>query len=314
MTSELQCIYVGSRALLNICDRKSSVPVPDFDGLNPELYKDLQPNEILHVCPQALKNFVTKVLPKITVPFILLTNNSDWTTSEDIQSEFNTLIQSPFLTHWFAQNCIIQHPKITQIPIGLDYHTLAPYRKQVFAWTKPEIHPWGIKHDPVHQESQLVSLQKVSLPFYERHVKAYANFQFLMTTRYGKIDRIDAFQTVPKSLVYYEPSKCTRITCWQNMIDYAFVLSPHGNGLDCHRTWEALCLGCIPIIKTSGLDSLFEDLPVWIVNAWSEVTEENMKAKINEFRERTFRYERLTLSYWRDRIYSFKSPTSSEVS
>jgi hypothetical protein len=95
-----------------------------------------------------------------------------------------------------------------------------------------------------------------------------------------------------------------------NMIDYAFVVSPHGNGLDCHRTWEALCLGCIPIVKTSGLDPLFEDLPVWIVNSWSDVTEENMKAKINEFRERTFRYERLELSYWRDRIYSSKASTS----
>ena len=30
-----------------------------------------------------------------------------------------------------------------------------------------------------------------------------------------------------------------------------FVLSPPGNGIDCHRTWEALFLGAIPIVKRS---------------------------------------------------------------
>ena len=86
------------------------------------------------------------------------------------------------------------------------------------------------------------------------------------------------------------------------MVKHAFVLSPHGNGLDCHRTWEALCLGCIPIIKTSGLDQLFEGLPVWIVQDWTDVTETNMRSKIEEFRNRTFQYEKLTLGYWQSKI------------
>lgn len=306
----LDCKFVGSRGLLNSCDRKSPTPVPDFDGLNPELYKNLEPNEVLHVCPQALRNFVNKVLPNITVPFILLTNNSDWTIPEDVQKEFDVLIEHPLLTHWFSQNCVIDHPKITRIPIGLDYHTLTPTRKQTFVWSQPERHSWGLKAEPVVQEEQLINLKNVSKPFWERELKAYANFQFLMTTRYGKVDRVECLNTVPKNLVFYEPTKCTRDVSWNNMIKYTFVLSPHGNGLDCHRTWEALCLGCIPIVKSSKIDPLFEDLPVWIVNAWSEVTEENMKNKINEFRERTFRYERIELSYWRNRISASKTSIS----
>lgn len=303
----LSCNYVGSRGLLVTSDRYSPFPVPDFDGLNPELYNNLISNEVLHVCPQALDNFVRKVLPKITTPFILITNNSDLTIPDDVFYEFNILINNQYLKHWFAQNCIIDHPKITRIPIGLDYHTLMPTRKQTFSWSPPEKHPWGIKQDPILQEKQLIDLKTASLPFWKREVKAYANFQFLMTTRYGKIDRIECFNTVPNQLVYYEPYKCTRDICWKNMIEYAFVLSPQGNGIDCHRTWEALCLGCIPIIKSSGLDPLFENLPVWIVHSWTEVTEENMTQKINEFRERTFGYDRLTLNYWRNCISSAKS-------
>lgn len=298
----MDCKYVGSRGLLNSCDRKSLTPIPDFDGLNPALYVGLMENEVIHVCPQALKNFVSKVLPHLTKPFILMTNNSDWTIPDDVKNEFFEIVGSPFLTHWYAQNCVINHPKITRIPIGLDYHTLTPSRKANFAWSQPEKHSWGIKHEPIYQEQQLVDLRKVSEPFEKRELKCYGNFQFLMGTRYGKIDRIECFNTVPNQLVYYEPYKCERIKSWTNMIEYAFVLSPHGNGLDCHRTWEALCLGCIPIVKTSGLDPLFEDLPVWIVSSWTEVTEENMRDKINEFIRRIFRYDKLELGYWQTLI------------
>lgn len=307
MTSELYCKYVGSRALLNICDRKATIPVPDFDGLNPTVYENIQEGEILHVCPQALPNFVSKVLPKINKRFILVTNNSDLTIPDDVEKEFFAIILNPYLIHWFAQNFLLDHPLVSRIPIGLDYHTLIPSRKQSFAWSQPERHSWGIKMDPILQEKQLITLASTAKPFWEREQKAYANFQFLMTTRYGKVDRIDAYQTVPKDLVYYEPAKCVRDICWNNMTRYAFVLSPHGNGLDCHRTWEALCLGCIPIVKSSGLDPLFKDLPVWIVYSWKDVTEENMKCIINEFRERTFRYERLTTGYWTDRIAAAKT-------
>jgi len=309
----MNCKYVGSRGLLLLADRKSQVAVPDFDGLNPTLYDNLQPNEVLHICPQALNNFVTKVLPNIKTPFILLTNNSDYTIPDDVQKQYEILINHPLLTHWFSQNCIVSHPKLTRIPIGLDYHTLIPRYKKSFSWADPipivEDHPcgWGLRKPPIDQEKDLVNFKNLSKPFWERECKAYANFQFLMTTRYGKVDRTDAYNTVLRELVFYEPLRCIRDICWKNMTKYAFVLSPQGNGLDCHRTWEALCLGCIPIIKTSGIDQLFEELPVWIVNSWSEVTEENMKSKINEFRERTFRIERLELSYWRDRIYSAKT-------
>jgi hypothetical protein len=54
----------------------------------------------------------------------------------------------------------------------------------------------------------------------------------------------------------------SRSQTWGEMCKYSFVLSPFGNGYDCHRTWEALLLGCIPIMKKSRIDSLFKYLPV----------------------------------------------------
>lgn len=305
---ETYCTYVGSFALLKSASHRSPIPVSDFDVLDPNWYSKLYPQCILHVCPQALPNFVSKVLPSIQVPFKLITNNSDCTIPDDFQTESDTLLNNPLLETWFAQNCVGTHPKFVKIPIGLDYHSLRPPSEIVRTiWQKqsPKVqaekrHMWGTKKHPMEQELELRNFKNTSKPFWERQPKAYANFQFMMWTRYGKTDRPDAMENVPKDLVFYQPLKATRDICWKNMIDLAFVLSPHGNGLDCHRTWEALCLGCIPIVKSSGIDSLFDDLPVWIVKEWKDVTLDGMKQKLEEFKSKSFKYEKLTLAYWRN--------------
>jgi len=66
-------------------------------------------------------------------------------------------------------------------------------------------------------------------------------------------------------------------------------------------------LGCIPIVRTSPVDSLFEGLPVYIVQDWSEVTEDNLKKVLTDFSQRTFDLNRLTLSYWMRQINAKKS-------
>jgi hypothetical protein len=85
-------------------------------------------------------------------------------------------------------------------------------------------------------------------------------------------------------------------------------LSPPGGGLDCHRTWEALILGCIPIVKRFNipLENVYADLPVLIVDDWEDVTEELLVSTIKDFNSRTFDYNKLTLKYWVDLIYSQK--------
>ena len=100
----------------------------------------------------------------------------------------------------------------------------------------------------------------------------------------------------------------TRLKTWNKQKEYAFVISPHGGGYDCHRLWEALILGCIPIVKTSPIDTLYEGLPVLIVKEWSDVTIELLTKTIVEFKEKEinkeFVYEKLSLQYW---IHKFKS-------
>ena len=86
-------------------------------------------------------------------------------------------------------------------------------------------------------------------------------------------------------------------------------VSPHGNGLDCFRTWEAIYLGCIPIVKTSMIDDLYDNLPVLIVKDWSDITRELLEETLIWYKENVslFCFEKLKLSYWIEKIYSYKN-------
>jgi len=91
---------------------------------------------------------------------------------------------------------------------------------------------------------------------------------------------------------------------------YPFWLSPRGNGLDCHRTWEALYLDVIPIVWNSTLNSLYIDLPVIILDERSEITEQFLRAKLKEIATNkvknptVYRFEKLRFSFWRRLVLS----------
>ena len=83
--------------------------------------------------------------------------------------------------------------------------------------------------------------------------KIYVNFTN-ENDRFG--DRKKSLSTIPKNLLVINNAFVPRTTNWLNIKKFTFVLSPFGNGMDCHRTWEALSLGSIPIIKGNGFSNL----------------------------------------------------------
>ena len=51
----------------------------------------------------------------------------------------------------------------------------------------------------------------------------------------------------------------------------SFVLSPPGNGADCHRTWEAIYLGSVPIVKSKFWPFNGYALPSLVLQDWEEL-------------------------------------------
>ena len=56
-----------------------------------------------------------------------------------------------------------------------------------------------------------------------------------------------------------------------------FVPSPAGNGLDCHRTWEAFYLGAVPVVLKSEYTG-DESWPVLVIDSWERFVRLEPKA------------------------------------
>jgi hypothetical protein len=256
-------------------------------------------NMSIYICSDLLHFFVNKILPLIKHTFTLVTGDSDLCVPREAlsQEETFTLLNSTYLNKWFIQNTqVIDNDKIVQMPIGMDYHTISEGKGHI--WQLP-----SEKRSPLDQELILQDIinqnNKNNNTFSNREPKIYVNFT-VCNDRFKQ--RQDSLNKINKDLLVLNQEFTPRTANWLQTAKYAFVLSPAGVGLDCHRTWEALLLGCIPIVNAAKFTKLFEDLPVLMVTDWSEVTEELLKKTLITFSERTFNYDKLTLGYWTNQI------------
>lgn len=287
---ENDCTFINSVGFQKSCNIDIRNPIETNIGQ--------KNHKIIYIRTDILSKIYTS-LKNIHHKFILVSGCTDYTNPNDIFPDSRTFIEfieNKNITKWFVQNNIYMHPKIVHLPIGLDYHTLNSNTPLY----------WGPNRKPIVQENELISIKNIAKPFYERQLYIYSTCHLFTTTKFGK-DRINAIQTIPRKLLYLEKNKISRLETWKNQIHYSFVLSPHGNGLDCHRTWEAIVLGCIPIVKKSLIDTLYSNLPVLIVNNWNEVNEELLNHTIQLYKDRSFHYDKLTLKYWMNLMKHYES-------
>lgn len=292
---ENNCQLHSSRGILKSCDLYPKNPISSFDKIINYTISN-EKIKVIYICNTAIKEFFLNLKKYIKGKFIVVSGDSDNPIPEShfTESQFQKILSSKRLIHWFCQNLTYQHPKLTNLPIGMDYHTI--YNSNIY---------WDSKKTPLQQETELLKIRGESSPFWRRKRLVYSNFHFSLSGKYC-YDRRDAMSQIDKSLIYYEPNKKKRLDNWKTQSEYTFVASPHGNGLDCHRTWEALNLGCIVIVKTSPLDPMYRGLPVLIVKEWSDINQKLLNRTIVDFKSKQFNYDKLTLNYWKDLIYKYK--------
>ena len=242
------------------------------------------------MCTDALGVFAVNFLPRISRPFVLVSGDSDRPVDDGILShpEVIKILKSDLLLGWHAQNLAAEHPKLFPMPIGLDYHTM---------WNRPGM--WGIAPiAPIAQEHLMLSVLGSAPYLAHRYLGAYCNWQFAL----DRGDRQDCFVRVDKAACYFEEAAMPRNSTWRRQAEFMYVLSPEGAGMDCHRTWEALILGCIPIVKRSPLARLFDTLPVLVVDDWSEINKDRLFEFFKTSLETQYDFSPLFLDYWKRRI------------
>lgn len=86
----------------------------------------------------------------------------------------------------------------------------------------------------------------------------------------------------------------------KKMLDYRFIISPDGAGVDCHRTYESFFLKRIPIIREEyPLKRLYGDMPViYVNNDWLNLKNIDFE-KVYDMMKGQFNPHFLTQEYWR---------------
>jgi hypothetical protein len=245
-----------------------------YDGAHPRIAaRRVKDGEVIFAPTSRVQRFFAQADPKIGAQYNLITHNADLPVDEAM-----TALISDRVLCWYAQNSTHAHPRVVPIPIGLEnlhyYHAGIP--------------------DEFDQVRALVSARKSRI---------LVNF---------------AIQTNPQERqpAYEKASRTPTADClseWlaqqdymRTLSEYKFVLSPPGNGLDAHRTWEAMYLGVVPIVKDSYAMRVFQGLglPLWIVGDWDEllsISEGELESTYEE-RKKGFDCPALYMDYWRKLI------------
>ncbi len=75
---------------------------------------------------------------------------------------------------------------------------------------------------------------------------------------------------------------------------YKFIFSPEGNGIDCHRHYEALLAGCIPVVEDRPeIRKKYGDCPILYTKDYSEITPEYLERVYEEMRGKTYDFSRM---------------------
>jgi len=308
----------------------------------------------IYVCCDAFQHFIQKDASQIRVPYVVVCGDGDMTMFRETvpKEKHNTFVMfmlNPDFRGLFSQNMDIHecrqflsdkitklwaanaaifkhhnapktledaintvHKKLRQIPIGMDYHTI--YANTTHPWVNPLSSAETTMTTPVAQERILIEQIRATMnPFYKRKIRIYSNVM-LCLDRFN--DRVSAIREIPADLVFQQACFLPRTMIWKSMKEYAFVLSPFGNGMDCHRTWEALLCGCIPIVRSCVFDELFAGLPVLIVKNWSDISLDLLVATMSKFKDKLdknqLRYEKLELAYYTKMISGVEEGDESE--
>lgn len=291
--------YVNSRSIIFACDihpksPQSSTHVAAYlNDITTELKTYFQSNPgatpSIYVPSDQIVEFTNRIAPHIDKPFILVTGDSDLpVNSESLGNNLEGLLQNPLLVAWYAQNRDHDHPKLHSLPIGINIHN---------QWTNPL--QWGGGFIlPAFQELQLKTIAEEARPFNERKAKIFCNWHFSL----DRADRKECSDLIDHSSCYFQEQPVPMADTWELQSQYQFVLSPHGAGLDCHRTWEALLLGCIPIVKKAKMNDLFEDLPFIEVDDWRQINLPFLETAKRQLEGKLVNQEKLLMRYWKKKI------------
>ena len=234
-------------------------------------YNTLHNAKIIQVYIQLLPYFMENIFPNLRHKFILIGHNCD----AGIDAKYIPMLNDDRIIHMFSQNTLMKHPKLTAIPIGI----------------ANSIYRHGQKDVLYRAINTLINGERIN--------RIYVNVD--PGTNWGH--RGPVMQKMGQNPLATFVNRSPYYEYLMQMKQFKWVCSPKGNGADCHRTWEALYVGCIPLVD--DIDNFHEfakELPMILISDWSTVTLEFLERETAKLK---FNYEMLNFNYWKNKIESY---------
>lgn len=145
---------------------------PSFEK---DMYINAKPGDIVWLPCRFLGQFCKEVLPELRSSIVLVIADGDESFPSQGGQDFflPTLLNHPCIIHIFAQNyeCFEDNSKISHLPIGMDFHTVA---------YKSKTGGWGEEGNPQVQEQKLTSILQNLKPTYLRKSGRLLIFNYLI--------------------------------------------------------------------------------------------------------------------------------------
>jgi hypothetical protein len=113
--------------------------------------------------------------------------------------------------------------------------------------------------------------------------------------KYNTINRKNIIKTLEKNGIIN--IKLNEIEYFNELTKNKFIISPEGNGIDCHRHYEAIMAGSIPIVEENEIiKKKYGNVPILYTKDYSEITEEYLIEKYNEIIKKDYDYNRMFIT------------------
>ncbi|CAN5216204.1 hypothetical protein BH20ACT16_BH20ACT16_03170 [soil metagenome] len=207
--------------------------------------RDLSQRSSLFVYTHVLDDFKQHVWPHLDgTGHVLMTHNSDL----EVGDADRPLLDDPRLAAWFAQNALIDHPKLVPLPIGI--------ANAMWKHGNLDVLHRAIVRGQHSERSELV--------FLHFNPATYAGRQPIWDALRKNFPHIPATPAASKGYKHY----------LADLARHRFCVAPRGNGVDTHRVWECLYLGVTPIVERSTHTEHWErlGLDILVIDDWAQVT------------------------------------------
>jgi hypothetical protein len=233
----------------------------------------------IFVYTQIFNLFKEYVLPYLDSNkcYNIVTHNSD----NSIDDTYINILNN-YNIRMFSQNVNIRHNSIFSIPIGIANEQWNHGNKNILL-------------EIINYNSNTLLSNKIDKIYTNFSINTYPQYRQYV---YNSLSKYEFSYIIPNRNNYTFMNYKDYLL---DMSKYKWISCPRGNGIDCHRIWEALYLSCIPLVDRNINTEYYNDLPIIYIDNWDKIDFIYLKNETEKIINNlnNYNYNKLYLKHWK---------------